>query len=81
MPWYSFTPIGSAPFDAGDPNNYTLVGTNPPTCPSPKLHLCAIQANDNLTKPILTTSLGFEIANALNNNTETTNVLLRPTLV
>lgn len=81
MPWYSFTPTGSAPFNVGDPNNYTLVGSTPPSCPNPNLHLCAIQANDNLGKPLLTDiNLAFEIATAINSNIESVNVLLRPNL-
>lgn len=80
MPWYSFTPIDSYPYNTGDPNNYTLVGTNPPTCPSPKIKLCAIQAADNQTKPIFTQALALEMATALNNSIESTNVLLRPSL-
>ncbi|WP_293927022.1 hypothetical protein [Sphingobacterium sp. UBA6320] len=83
MPWYSFTPLGSFPYDVSDPNNYTLVGTNPPICPSPNLHLCAIQVPDNGGKPNFGAAPGiaFQIANALNNNLDTTNVLLRPNLI
>lgn len=78
MPWYSYTPI-TIPADVCNPNNYTLVGIIPPNCPNPNNFLCAIQAVDNMTKPILTTALICEIANAVNNRTETVNVLLRPT--
>ncbi len=78
MPWYQFTPPALFPQDVSNPNQYTLVGSTPPSCPSPKQQLCAIQANDNLTKPILTDALIIEIANALQRQTESTNVLLRP---
>lgn len=72
MPWYQFT---------GDPSNpYTLIGNTPPNCPSPKIHLCAIQAADNLGQPIITYQLTLEIVAALNNSTDSTNVRLRPTL-
>lgn len=81
MPWYSFTPIGATPFSPSDPNNYTLVGITPPTCPNPNNFICAIQANDNLGEPIFTVALLQEMLTALNNRTETTNVLLRPNLV
>ncbi len=81
MPWYSFTPLGSFPYDICNPNNYTLVGSNPPNCISPKNHLCTIQAADNLGKPIITSTLLCEIANALNNRFDTTNVKLWPFLV
>lgn len=74
MPWYLFTPI--YPCDPCDPNNYTLVGNFPPSCPGPKNYLCAIQAMDNLGLPIITFSLCAEIATALQNNIDTTNVLL-----
>ncbi|MNL55490.1 hypothetical protein D3C87_1789090 [compost metagenome] len=77
MPWYLYTPV-TIPPDVCNPNNYTLVGSIPPNCPNPNNFLCAIQANDNLGKPIITFALICEIANAVNNRTETTNVLLRP---
>lgn len=81
MPWYSFNPIDAFPHDTTNPNNYNLVGINPPNCPSPKLHLCAIQANDNLGLPIITGALVAEIANAVNNNFDFPNAILRPTLL
>lgn len=77
MPWYSYTPI-TFPGDICNQNNYTLLGIFPPVCPSPKLRLCAIQAVDNLGHPILTPALICEIATALQNRAESTNVLLRP---
>lgn len=81
MPWYSFTPLGAFPYDVCNPNNYTFVGINPPNCPSPNNFLCAIQASDNLGKPVLTCILFCEIANAVNNRIDSTNVLLRPIIV
>ncbi|MEN5193426.1 hypothetical protein [Sphingobacterium faecium] len=78
MPWYSFNPIDTFPHDTADPNNYSLTGTTPPNCPSPKLNLCAIQASDNQGLPIITQSLRTQISNAVTNKVETTNVLLRP---
>lgn len=82
MPWYLFNPVDPFPHNTVDPNNYNLVGLIPPTCPSPNLRLCSIQAADNLGKPnfALSPNLPAEIANALNNRVDTTNVLLRPTL-
>jgi hypothetical protein len=80
MPWYIFNPIDSFPHNACDPNNYDLIGINPPNCPSPNLRLCAIQAYDNFGVPIITQALCAEIATAVINQTETTNVVLRPTL-
>lgn len=81
MPWYSFIPIDTFPHNTTDPNNYQLVGILPPNCPTPKSHLCAIQAADNSGLPIITTALTAEMADALNNSFESTNVLLRPTLL
>ncbi|MEN5193419.1 hypothetical protein [Sphingobacterium faecium] len=81
MPWYSYQPIDSYPHNTTDPNNYNLVGIIPPNCPNPNEFICAIQANDNLGKPIFTTALRNEMLLALNNRIETTNVLLRPTLL
>lgn len=81
MAWYSFTPIDSFPHNTGDPNNYTLVGSTPPNCPNPNNFLCAIEAKDNGGKPTFTINLFAEIATALDNKIETTNVRLRPTLI
>ncbi|MGJ1322847.1 hypothetical protein ACR780_09170 [Sphingobacterium faecium] len=77
MPWYSYNPGAQ---DVSNPNNYTLVGSTPPSCPNPNNFLCAIQAADNGGFPILFLIwLIIEIANAINNRTESTNVRLRPT--
>lgn len=81
MPWYQFTPIGAAPYDPSNPNNYTLVGSTPPSCPSPNNFLCAIQANDNSGKPIITCIILAAIAFALVNRIETTIIILRPTII
>jgi len=76
MPWYVFNP-GSFPASPCDPNNYILVGTAP-NCPGVNNVLCAIQADDNMEHPILTAALCSEIATALQNKIDTTNVKLRP---
>ncbi|UIR57400.1 hypothetical protein LZQ00_06175 [Sphingobacterium sp. SRCM116780] len=73
MPWYSY--IGGS---VCGPNSYTLVGSNPPFCPTPKKFLCAIQANDSGGQPILTFALLCEIGNALQNRMDSTNVKLKP---
>lgn len=75
MPWYIYTLING---DICDVNNYTLYGPTAPLCGTPKLHLCAIQANDNMGRPILTSVIVCEIASALQNKTESTNVRLKP---
>ncbi|UZJ63248.1 hypothetical protein OKW96_12040 [Sphingobacterium sp. KU25419] len=65
MPWYSYI---AGRTDVSNPNNYTPNGSTPPSCPTTKIFLCAIQANDNAGKPILTNiNLMIEIANAVNN--------------
>ncbi len=76
MPWYVFNPINS-PASPCDPNNYVLIGSSPPSCPGPNKFLCAIQASDNMEIPIITCELCSEIALALQNRIDTTNVLLR----
>jgi hypothetical protein len=73
MPWYKYN--GG---DPGNPNNFDLIGSTPPSCPSPNNRLCAIQASDNMGQPIITAALVAEIASAVNNRMETTNVLLCP---
>ncbi|UIR57401.1 hypothetical protein LZQ00_06180 [Sphingobacterium sp. SRCM116780] len=74
MPWYLFTP--TSPCLPCDPNNYTLLGAVPPPCPPPNNFLCAIQANDNAGKPVITAALCAEIAYALQCRIDTTNVRL-----
>ncbi|MDH5825829.1 hypothetical protein [Sphingobacterium faecium] len=77
MPWYSFTPGAATPQDPSDPNQYTLFGMTPPPCPG-GCKICAIQAMDNMGKPIITLALLREIIRALHNCTASTNVLLCP---
>lgn len=74
MPWYQYNGINPS-----NPNAFTLIGNTPPNCAGPKTYLCAIQAQDNSGQPIITLELTLEIANAVNNRTESTNVRLRPT--
>lgn len=81
MPWYSYSPADSFPYDPAFLPSYTNVGLNPPSCPSPNDHLCSIQANDLGGAPIITTALALEMARALNNRVDTTNVKLRPNLI
>ncbi|MGA6118309.1 hypothetical protein [Sphingobacterium anhuiense] len=76
MPWYTFTPLGM-PRNPSDPNQYTLIGA-PPSCPNPNNYICSIQAMDNSGQPIITLPLLCEIAIALENRMESTNVLLKP---
>lgn len=77
MPWYLYTPIGSSPYNPLDPNNYTLVGMSPPSCPSPNLNLCAIQSSGN-TLPNISPSMCQDLIFALSNRVDTFNVLLKP---
>jgi len=76
MPWYEFTPTLS-PSQPANPNEYTLI-PNPLPCPGSNEVLCVIQANDNMGKPILNLALVSEIALALQNRIDTTNVKLKP---
>jgi len=77
MPWYVFTPGGSTPNPANR-NQYTLFGMFPPSCPGNE-KICAIQSMDSGGLPIMATSLLNEIIRALENRTESTNVLLKST--
>ena len=76
MPWYSFTPCCKNDGNPKDENQYTLLGNQPPHCEG-HLMVCAIQANDHHKKPIITCDLEAEICCALDNQTNTTNVLLK----
>lgn len=77
MPWYVYD---AGATDVTDPNNYGPPLAFPPSCSGLKIFLCAIQAIDNLGKPLLTLiQLIIEIANALNNRMDSTNVKLRAT--
>ena len=80
MIWFFFSPIDSYPHSIVDPNNYILIGTNPPTCAIPTLYICAIRTFSNGGRPIITQVLIQEMTIALNSSMNTTNVRLRPTL-
>lgn len=78
MPWYLFTPCCEKDADPTDKNQYTLYGNGccPPVCIG-HLKVCAIQAMDCGEKPIITCDLEKEICRALENQTDTVNVLLK----
>ena len=78
MPWYRFTPGGFFFRDISNSNNYTLVGTTPPSCPNPNRSTCALQALDNGGKPIITRGTIVDIGWALLWDSESTTVLLKP---
>lgn len=81
MPWYYFTP-NSPLRNVGDSSNYTRISNVPPAtglptaCLNPPNFSCAIQAMDNSGLPVITNALVLEIANALENRTNSTNVTL-----
>lgn len=76
MPWFQYIPI-TFPEDVCNPFNYTLIGTTPPSCLG-FFQLCAIQAlNGGGGHPFITLSLQCEIANAISNQSSSTNVLLK----
>lgn len=77
MAWYKFTPPAMGVEDPSDPNQYTLVGTTPPSCPG-GCKVCAIQATDNMGVPTMTIALYREIIRALQNCMAGVNVLLCP---
>ncbi|MEN5232879.1 hypothetical protein [Sphingobacterium faecium] len=77
MPWYRFTPGGFFR-DISNPNNYTLVGSTPPSCPFPKDSTCALQALDNAGKPIITRGTVIDILIALSTGSESVTVKLKP---
>ena len=77
MPWFIYTPL-TIPGNPTDPNHYTLTGMTPPSCPDPNNFLCAIQTINNFGQPILTAALICEINAAIENRTESVNVLLKP---
>jgi len=79
MAWFVFTPPGMGTPDPSDPNQYTLNGTgaNPPSCPL-NVKVCGLQAaNNGSNHPIITQPLLQEIIVALQNGTESANVLLK----
>jgi len=63
--------------DPTNPNSYTLVGTNPPSCPGSG-KVCAICAEDNGTgRPIITSYITSQMVNALSSGVDQPWVLLR----
>jgi hypothetical protein len=71
--WYSFN--GGNPATA---SNYSPQGSTAPTCSLPTEQLCAIfteTATGN--KPVLDLNIALEMANALQNQVNTTNVKLK----
>lgn len=78
MPWYYYTPPGP-PYDNCNDTHFTLVVGLPPGCPGANNYLCAIQAIDSAGLPIITTDLCTQIATALRDRVDTTNVKLKAT--
>ena len=75
LQWFHYT--GS---DPAEPNDYTLYGPSAPTdCSNPRQRLCAIRADDGGgTTPVLDLSIFQEMTQALENQTNTANVFLKP---
>lgn len=74
MSWFIFTGT-----DPSQPSHYTFSpATTPPSCPGTPQALCAIQdMNDGFNNPKLEEDIQAEIANALENQVNTTNVRLK----
>lgn len=73
MPWYVFRK--NPPGNVSNPTDYLLINQRP-TCNGSEI-LCGIKAMDNgFGFPILTNSLIGDIATALNNRTNASNVIL-----
>ncbi len=75
LQWFRYT--GSNP---ASPSSFTKHGEDPPTdCSTPRQQLCAIQADDNSgsPEPVLDVDIALEMAQALQNQTNTGNVLLK----
>ncbi|WP_144243337.1 hypothetical protein [Sphingobacterium sp. ML3W] len=71
MNWFKLTGT-----DPSNPSHYTLV-SSAPICIAPPQRLCAIYAlNDGSGQPVITDALKNEMINALQNQVNTTNVLL-----
>lgn len=71
MNWFILTGT-----DPSNPTHYTLVATAP-LCPAPPEKICAIHAmNDGNNQPVITDALKDEMINALQNQVNSTNVLL-----
>lgn len=75
LQWFHYT--GS---DPADPNSYTLYGSSAPTdCSNPRQQLCAIRTDDGGgIKPVFDVDIALEMAQALQNQTNTANVFLKP---
>lgn len=75
LQWFRYT--GSNP---ASPSSFTKHGSSAPTnCGSITERLCAIQADDNGggPEPVLDVDIALEMAQALENQTNTANVLLK----
>ncbi|AIM38115.1 hypothetical protein KO02_16585 [Sphingobacterium sp. ML3W] len=74
MPWFKLDSYGT-PTDAQD---YSLVGTIPPSGCDGTDQICAVQATaDSNNFPQLTTALKDQMINALHTRTASTNVQLK----
>lgn len=74
LQWFHYT--GSNP---SLPASFTKFGEDQPTdCSTPRQQLCAIQAEEGSgSKPVLDVDIALEMAQALQNQTNTANVLLK----
>ncbi|ERJ58985.1 hypothetical protein SAMN05660841_04276 [Sphingobacterium nematocida] len=76
LQWFHYT--GSNP---ADPADYTKYGSSAPSdCSAPRQQLCAIQADDDGggNEPVLDNAILLEMVQALQNQSNTTNVFLKP---
>lgn len=64
--------------DPNDPNSYTPVGPNPPSCPGSG-KICAVWAEENNVthRPIIDDDLQQQMITALSTGSDQTRVLLR----
>ena len=74
MPSYWFT-FNGIPADPSDPSNYTLVGTQEPTC-SGFTQICAIYANNSGGYPYINCSYKDYIMYALNTRSNIPELIL-----
>jgi|GEM_PF-1428749 len=74
LQWFRYS--GSNP---ASPSSFTKHGSSAPTnCGSTSQQLCAIQTEeDSNSEPVLDVDIALEMANALQNQTNTSNVLLK----
>ncbi|SKB96132.1 hypothetical protein SAMN05660841_03318 [Sphingobacterium nematocida] len=74
LKWFHYT--GS---DPANPSDYTVFGSSAPSdCPGTPQMLCAIRADeDTNAEPVLDTAIALEMVQALQNQTNTSNVLLK----